>query len=62
MVAVMKTKLTDLQVIKGCLIFDMVSGTFYRVSESAGFIVEQMKEQIPIPTILVAYAARYQIS
>jgi len=56
------TKLTDLQLINGRLVFDAVSGKFYRISDSACFLIEVLKRKLALDDIIVAYAGRYKIT
>ena len=52
--------LSNLKIVNGCLVFDVCSGKFHRVSETAAFVI--MKQQTPIAGIVSAYSQRYKIS
>ena len=54
--------LSNLTIVNGSLVFDVCSGHFYRVSETAAFIIDALKRQTPIPSIIAAYSQRYEIS
>jgi hypothetical protein len=54
--------LSNLKIVNGCLLFDVCSGKFHRVSETAAFIISELKQQTPIPSITAAYSQRYKIS
>jgi hypothetical protein len=53
--------LSNLKIINGCLLFDVFSGKFHRISETAGFIINELKQQTPVSKIIVDYAQRYGI-
>jgi hypothetical protein len=53
--------LSDLRII-GCLVFDVRSGKFHRVSETAAFVIGELKRQTPLSGIIVACSQRYAIS
>jgi hypothetical protein len=54
--------LSNLKIINGCLVFDVCSGNFHRVSETAAFIINKLKQQTPVSKIIVDYSQRYAIS
>jgi hypothetical protein len=39
--------LSNLKIVKGCLAFDVCSGKFHRISESAAFVISELKRQTP---------------
>jgi hypothetical protein len=55
------TKLKNLQIIRGCLIFDPALGTFYRVSESAVYVLKALQNDASLPALRACYAARYAV-
>ena len=54
--------LSNLKIVNGCIVFDVCSGKFHRVSETAAFIISALKQQIPVPSIIATYSQRYEIS
>ena len=54
--------LSNLKIVNGCLVFDVCSGKFHRVSETAAFVISELKQQAPIAGIVSAYSQRYKIS
>jgi Coenzyme PQQ synthesis protein D (PqqD) len=54
--------LSNLKIVNGCLVFDVCSGKFHRVSETAAFVISELKQQTPIAAIVSAYSQRYKIS
>ena len=54
--------LSNLKIVNGCLVFDVCSGKFHRVSETAAFVISELKQQTPIAGIVSAYSRRYKIS
>jgi hypothetical protein len=54
--------LPNLKIVNGCLVFDVCSGKFHRVSETAAFVISELKQQTPIAGIVSAYSQRYKIS
>ena len=54
--------LSNLKIVNGCLVFDVCSGNFHRVSETAAFVISELKQQTPIAGIVSAYSQRYKIS
>jgi len=50
-----------IDIIKDRFIFDTRSGKFHRASESAAFILKQLKLSTPIPEIVTRYAGRYGV-
>jgi hypothetical protein len=54
--------LSDLRILHGQFVFDICSGKFHRVSETAAFILSELKERTPLANIVTRYAARYGIS
>jgi hypothetical protein len=54
--------LSNLKIVNGCLAFDVCSGKFHRISESAAFVISELKQQTPIAGIVSAYSQRYKIS
>jgi hypothetical protein len=53
--------LSNLQII-GCLVFDICSGKFHRVNETAAYVIGELKRQTPVSGIVAAYAQRYAVS
>lgn len=54
--------LSDLKVVGGCLAFDVRSGGFHRVNESAAFVIDELKRRTPVNALVASYAERYGIS
>jgi hypothetical protein len=54
--------LSNLKIINGCIVLDVRSGKFHRVSETAAFVISELKQQTPIAAIIAAYSERYEIS
>jgi hypothetical protein len=54
--------LSNLKIVNGCLAFDVCSGKFHRVSESAAFVIGELKRQTPLGALIAAYSQRYGIS
>ena len=54
--------LSNLKIVNGCLVFDVCSGKFHRVSETAAFVISELKQQTPIAGIVSAHSQRYKIS
>jgi coenzyme PQQ synthesis protein D (PqqD) len=54
--------LSNLQIINCCIVFDVRSGKFHRVSETAAFVIGELKRQTPIAAIIAAYSQRYETS
>jgi hypothetical protein len=53
--------LGNLRIVNDCLVFDICSGSFHRVSESAAYIISELKRQTPVTLLVAAYARRYDI-
>ncbi len=54
--------LSNLKIVNGCIVFDVCSGKFHRVSATAAFVISELKQQTPIAAIIAAYSRRYEIS
>jgi len=54
--------LSGLRILQDSFVFDIRSGTFHRVSETAAFILGKLKRKTPIPALVTEYAKRYEIS
>lgn len=54
--------LSNLKIINGCIALDVRSGKFHRVSETAAFVISELKQQTPIAAIIAAYSQRYETS
>ena len=54
--------LSNLKIINGCLAFDVCSGKFHRISESAAFVIGELKRQTPFGAIITSYSKCYGIS
>jgi Coenzyme PQQ synthesis protein D (PqqD) len=54
--------LSTLRIINGCLAFDVCSGKFHRVSDTAAFILSELIRRIPVSEIVASYSKRYKIS
>lgn len=54
--------LSNLKIIDGCIVFDVCSGKFHRVSETAAFVIDELKQRTPVTAIVAAYSQRYGIS
>ena len=55
-------QLSDLKIVGGCLAFDVRSGKFHRVNESAAFVLDELKRQTPVKALVASYSRRYGIS
>ena len=53
--------LSSLKIINGCLLFDTRSGKFHRISDSAIFVIEELRKETPVNKLANLYADRYQI-
>jgi hypothetical protein len=56
------TDLDNLQIIKDCLLFDVVTGHFWRINKSAVFIVKALQQQIPVADMIKAYQQQFKVS
>jgi hypothetical protein len=54
--------LSSLRILQDRFVFDVRSGTFHRVSETAAFILGKLGRKTPIPKLVGEYAKRYEIS
>jgi hypothetical protein len=54
--------LSNLKIVNGCLVFDICSGKFHRISESAAFVIGELKRQTPLEAIITSYSQCYGIS
>jgi hypothetical protein len=54
--------LSNLKIVNGCLAFDVCSGKFHRVSESAAFVIGELKRQTPPGELISSYSRRYGIT
>ena len=54
--------LSNLKIINGCIAFDICSGKFHRVSETAAFVIGELQRQTSIAAIVATYSQRYQTS
>jgi hypothetical protein len=54
--------LSNLKIVNGCLAFDVCSGKFHRISESAAFVISELKRQTPRGALITSYSQRYEIS
>jgi hypothetical protein len=54
--------LSNLKIVNGCLAFDVCSGKFHRVSESAAFVIGELKRQTPFGALITSYSQCYGIS
>ena len=54
--------LSNLKIINGCIVFDVCSGKFHRISESAAFVISELKRQTPFGALITSYSQRYEIS
>ena len=54
--------LSNLKIINGCFAFDVCSGKFHRISESAAFVIGELKRQTPVGAIITSYSQCYGIS
>jgi Coenzyme PQQ synthesis protein D (PqqD) len=54
--------LSNLKILHDRFVFDVISGTFHRVSETAAFILDELKLKIPIAELVTHYSDRYRIS
>ena len=54
--------LSNLRVINGCVLFDVCSGKFHRVSETAAYVINELKHETPLSQIVNAYSKRFDIS
>ncbi len=54
--------LSNLKILQGRFVFDVCTGTFHRVSETAAFILGEMKRKVSIDELVRHYSERYGIS
>ena len=54
--------LSNLKIVNGCLAFDVCSGKFHRISESAAFVIGELKRQTPLGGLITSYSKRYGIT
>lgn len=54
--------LSNLKIVNGCLAFDVCSGKFHRISESAAFVIGALKRQTPFGALITSYSRCYGIS
>jgi hypothetical protein len=54
--------LANLRIINGCIVLDVCSGKFHRVSETAAFVIGELQRQTAIAGIIAAYSRRYATS
>jgi Coenzyme PQQ synthesis protein D (PqqD) len=54
--------LGNLRIVNGSFVFDVCSGCFHRVSESAAYILAELKRRTPVTALVAAYAQRYGIT
>ncbi len=54
--------LSNLKILHGRFVFDISSGTFHRVSETAAFILSELQRKVPIGQLVRHYSDRYEIS
>ena len=52
--------LSNLKIVNGCLVFDVCSGKFHRVSETAAFVISELKQQTPIAGIVSTHTPAIQ--
>lgn len=53
--------LSNLKIVNGCLAFDVCSGKFHRISESAAFVITELKRQTPVGALVTSYSKRFEI-
>ena len=54
--------LSNLRIVNGCILLDVRSGKFHRVSATAAFVIGELQRQTPIAAIIAAYSRRYETS
>ena len=54
--------LSNLKIVNGCLAFDVCSGKFHRISESAAFVIGELKRQTPFGALITSYSQCFGIS
>ena len=54
--------LSNLKILQGRFVFDVSTGTFHRVSETAAFILGELRRKVPIAELVRHYSERYEIS
>ena len=54
--------LSNLTIVNGCLAFDVCSGKSHRISESAAFVIGELKRQTPFGALVTSYSQCYGIS
>jgi hypothetical protein len=54
--------LSNLKIINGCLAFDVCSGKFHCISESAAFVIGELKRQTPLGALITSYSQCFGIS
>jgi len=59
--AVLLADLSSLRILRDQFVFDDRTGTFHRATESAAYILSELKRRTPISLISAQYAERYQV-
>jgi len=54
--------LSNLTIVNGCLAFDVCSGKFHRISESAAFVIGELKRKTPFGALITSYSQCFGIS
>ena len=54
--------LSNLKIVNGCLAFDVCSGKFHRISESAAFVIGELKRKTPFGSLITSYSQCFGIS
>jgi Coenzyme PQQ synthesis protein D (PqqD) len=54
--------LSDLRIIDDCMIFNEVTGHFFRCDASAAYVIKALQKQTPIPALIAAFAEHFEIS
>lgn len=57
-----KAPFSTLQIIKGCIAFDTCTGRFHRVTDTAAFLIEELKKHVTVAEITDEYRRRFNIS
>jgi hypothetical protein len=54
--------LANIKIIKGCILFNEVTGHFFRANASAVFVFERLKEGTSLPALVEAYRRQFGVS
>jgi hypothetical protein len=56
------TDLANLRIIKDCMLFDTVTGHFWRINKSGVFIIRALQKQMPMSELIPAFQKEFNLS